>query len=77
MIVRDNASTIRACLESIKPWVDEMIVVDTGSTDATPDICRELGARVFHFPWPDSFAIARNESLKHARQRFPLSQESP
>jgi O-antigen biosynthesis protein len=67
MIVRDNASTIRACLESIKPWVDEMIVVDTGSTDATPDICRELGARVFHFPWPDSFAIARNESLKHAR----------
>ncbi|HVX12035.1 MAG TPA: glycosyltransferase [Pirellulales bacterium] len=67
MIVRDNEGTIRACLESIKPWVDEMIVVDTGSTDTTPDICRELGAKVHHFPWPDSFSIARNESLKHAR----------
>ena len=67
MIVRDNERTIRAALESIRPWVDEMIVVDTGSTDATPDICRELGAQVYHFPWPDSFAIARNESLKYAR----------
>jgi GT2 family glycosyltransferase/tetratricopeptide (TPR) repeat protein len=67
MIVRNNARTIRAALESARPWVDEMIVVDTGSTDATPDICRELGAQVYHFPWPDSFAIARNESLKYAK----------
>jgi glycosyltransferase involved in cell wall biosynthesis len=67
MIVRDNEPTIRAALESVRPWVDEMIVVDTGSTDATPDICRELGARLYHFPWPDSFSVARNESLKHAR----------
>ena len=67
MIVRNNAGTIRPCLESIKPWVDEMIVVDTGSTDETPEICRELGAQVFHFPWPDSFATARNESLKYAK----------
>jgi GT2 family glycosyltransferase/tetratricopeptide (TPR) repeat protein/SAM-dependent methyltransferase len=70
MIVRNNAGTVGACLESIKPWVDEMIVVDTGSTDATPDICRELGAEVHHFPWPDSFAIARNESLKYARGQW-------
>jgi GT2 family glycosyltransferase len=70
MIVRNNAGTIRPCLESIKPWVDEMIVVDTGSTDATPDICRELGAQVYHFPWPDSFSIARNESLKYARGQW-------
>jgi tetratricopeptide (TPR) repeat protein len=47
-----------------------MIVVDTGSTDATPDICRELGAQVYHFPWPDSFSIARNESLKYARGQW-------
>jgi GT2 family glycosyltransferase len=52
MIVRNNAGTIRPCLESIKPWVDEIIVVDTGSTDATPDICRELGAQVHHLPSP-------------------------
>lgn len=70
MIVRNNARTIRAAIESAKPWFDEIIVVDTGSTDATPDICRELGAQVYHFPWPDSFSIARNESLKHARGQW-------
>jgi GT2 family glycosyltransferase/tetratricopeptide (TPR) repeat protein/2-polyprenyl-3-methyl-5-hydroxy-6-metoxy-1,4-benzoquinol methylase/glycosyltransferase involved in cell wall biosynthesis len=66
MIVRNNASIITACLESIRPWVDEMIVVDTGSTDETPQIAARLGARVFHFPWCDSFSAARNESLRHA-----------
>jgi glycosyltransferase involved in cell wall biosynthesis len=67
MIVRDNARTIRPALESIRPWVDEMVVVDTGSTDDTPRIVAELGARVFHFTWIDHFAAARNESLRHAR----------
>jgi GT2 family glycosyltransferase/2-polyprenyl-3-methyl-5-hydroxy-6-metoxy-1,4-benzoquinol methylase len=67
MIVRDNEQTIRPCLESIRPWVDEMIVVDTGSTDATPRICEELGARVYHWAWRDDFSAARNESLKYAR----------
>ena len=67
MIVRDNAGTIRPCLESIRPWVDEMIVVDTGSTDQTPEICRELGAQVHHWAWRDDFSAARNESLRYAR----------
>jgi FkbM family methyltransferase len=67
MIVRDNARTIRACLESVRPWVDEMVVVDTGSRDETPRVAGELGARVFHFPWRDDFSAARNESLRHAR----------
>ncbi|MEX0717774.1 MAG: glycosyltransferase [Planctomycetaceae bacterium] len=67
MIVRDNEGTIRPCLESIRPWVDEMVVVDTGSSDRTPEICRELGARVFEFPWCDDFAAARNASLAPAR----------
>ncbi len=66
MIVRDNEGTIRPCLESIRPWVDEMIVVDTGSQDRTPEIARELGARIFHFDWCDHFSAARNESLRHA-----------
>jgi GT2 family glycosyltransferase/tetratricopeptide (TPR) repeat protein/2-polyprenyl-3-methyl-5-hydroxy-6-metoxy-1,4-benzoquinol methylase len=66
MIVRNNELTIRPCLESIRAWVDEMIVVDTGSTDATPQICEELGAQVFHWAWRDDFSAARNESLKHA-----------
>jgi GT2 family glycosyltransferase/tetratricopeptide (TPR) repeat protein/2-polyprenyl-3-methyl-5-hydroxy-6-metoxy-1,4-benzoquinol methylase len=66
MIVRDNENTIEACLKSIKPWVDEMIVVDTGSQDATPSIARQCGASVYHFPWCDDFSAARNESLKYA-----------
>jgi FkbM family methyltransferase len=70
MIVRDSARTLRACLEGIRPWVDEMIVVDTGSTDGTHRIAAELGAKVFHFPWCDSFSAARNESLRHARGRW-------
>jgi GT2 family glycosyltransferase/tetratricopeptide (TPR) repeat protein len=66
MIVRDNETTIRPCMESIRPWVGDMVVVDTGSKDRTPEICREYGARVFEFPWCDDFSAARNESLKHA-----------
>lgn len=67
MIVRDAARTLEACLASVRPWVDEMVVVDTGSVDETPEIARGFGARVFHFPWCDDFAAARNESLRHAR----------
>ena len=67
MIVRDSARTLADCLASIRPWVDEMIVVDTGSRDDTPAIVERFGARLFHFPWCDDFSAARNESLRHAR----------
>jgi GT2 family glycosyltransferase/tetratricopeptide (TPR) repeat protein len=70
MIARDNADTIGAAVASAKPWVDEMIVVDTGSKDATSRIARQLGARVEHFPWCDDFSAARNESLKYAHGRW-------
>ncbi|MCA9059325.1 MAG: glycosyltransferase, partial [Planctomycetaceae bacterium] len=70
MIVRDNESIIESCLLSIRPWVDEMIIVDTGSADGTADICKRLGARVFSFPWCDDFSAARNESLRHATREW-------
>lgn len=76
MIARDSSRTLRACLASISPWVDEMVVVDTGSTDDTPEIARRVGARVFHFPWCDSFSAARNESLRHARGQWLLWMDS-
>jgi glycosyltransferase involved in cell wall biosynthesis len=66
MIVKNEERVLGDCLASIKQWVDEMIVVDTGSTDRTIDIAKEHGAKVFHFPWTDSFSEARNESLKYA-----------
>jgi len=70
MIVRDAGKTLPAALESIRPCVDEMVVVDTGSRDNTAAVAVDLGARILHFPWCDSFSEARNESLRHARGRW-------
>ncbi|TXS90739.1 glycosyltransferase [Parahaliea maris] len=66
MIVRDEAFFLRDCLAAAAPHVDEMVVVDTGSSDATPDIAREFGARLFHYTWHDDYAAARNFSLQQA-----------
>lgn len=63
MIVRNEASRLEACLASVSDLVDEMVVVDTGSTDGTPALAEAHGARVFHLPWANDFAAARNESL--------------
>lgn len=63
MIVRDEARCLARCLASVRPWVDEMLVLDTGSRDATPQIARDAGARVGHFEWVDDFAAARNQAL--------------
>lgn len=76
MIARDNAPTIRPAIESIRPWVDEMIVVDTGSNDGTPDLCERLGAHVSHFPWVDDFSAARNASLDQARGKWVFWMDS-
>ncbi len=66
LIVRNEESNLPACLGSAADLVDEVVVVDTGSTDATREIATRFGARVAEFPWVDSFAAARNESLRHA-----------
>ena len=63
MIVRDEERSLERCLESARAWVDEIVVVDTGSSDATPEIARRLGARVASFAWCDDFSAARNAAL--------------
>jgi tetratricopeptide (TPR) repeat protein len=66
VIVRNEEANLPSCLESAASLVTETVVVDTGSTDATREVGRRLGARVHEFPWCDDFAAARNECLRHA-----------
>jgi glycosyltransferase involved in cell wall biosynthesis len=51
MIVKNEEDCLGRCLDSLKGIVDEMIVVDTGSTDRTVEIAKEKGATVYHFDW--------------------------
>jgi GT2 family glycosyltransferase/SAM-dependent methyltransferase/Tfp pilus assembly protein PilF len=66
MIVKNEEKNLARCLKSVRDVVDEMIVVDTGSTDKTMDIARSFGARIFEFPWTGDFSAARNVSLEKA-----------
>ena len=66
LIVRDEAQCLPAALLSLKPLADEIIVVDTGSTDKSIKIARMFGCEVFSFPWNDNFSEARNFSLSKA-----------
>jgi Flp pilus assembly protein TadD len=66
MIVRDEASFIETFVARHRSLADEIVIVDTGSTDGTPDLARRAGARVDAIAWPDDFAAARNESLARA-----------
>ena len=66
MIVKNEDRHLARCLASLKPLVDEMIIVDTGSTDNTRDIAGIFGAKVFDVEWTEDFAAARNFSLEHA-----------
>ncbi|HAN46089.1 MAG TPA: hypothetical protein DCQ32_06000 [Cyanobacteria bacterium UBA8156] len=64
-IVRNEAHQLGRCLASVAPHVDEMVVVDTGSTDHTVAIAQGFNARVYEFAWCDDFAAARNAALAH------------
>lgn len=63
MIVKNEAETLERCLESIRSSVDEIIIVDTGSTDNTVAIAERFTPLVYHFDWINDFSAARNYSL--------------
>jgi glycosyltransferase involved in cell wall biosynthesis len=71
VITRNEAHAIRACLESVA-WADEIVVVDSGSTDGTLDICRECGAKVYSMDWP-GFGPQKNRALDLAGCDWVLS----
>ena len=72
VIARNEAARIGRLLASAAPWVDGMLVLDTGSTDETGAIARAAGAQVEHFKWCDDFSAARNAALERAGGRWHL-----
>lgn len=72
-IVKNEKQNLSRCLNSVRPYVDEMIVVDTGSEDGTPEIASQQGAKVFYFPWCDDFAAARNYAISQASGKWILT----
>jgi tetratricopeptide (TPR) repeat protein len=67
MIVKNEEKLLSTCLKSIKDYVDEIIIVDTGSTDQTVPIAESFGAQVYHHPWENNFSKHRNQSFGYAK----------
>mgnify|MGYP001214626035 CR=1 FL=1 len=72
MIVKNEAEYLETCLKLARPHVDEIVVIDTGSTDGTQDIARRYADVFEEIEWPNSFAAARNYSLDRASGRYIL-----
>jgi len=72
MIVKDEEKFLEQCLLSVQGLVDEIVIVDTGSTDKTKEIALRFTSKVYDFVWDDDFAAARNESLKYATGEWIL-----
>jgi glycosyltransferase involved in cell wall biosynthesis/Flp pilus assembly protein TadD len=72
LIVRNEEKLLEKCLNSIRDYVDEIIIVDTGSTDRTVEIAESFGARIYHHPWEDHFSRHRNQSFGYAKYDWIL-----
>lgn len=72
MIAKDEERFLRGCLESVKDAADEIVLVDTGSSDGTVQIATEFGAKIVRHRWNDDFSEARNVSLAHATGDWAL-----
>ncbi|HPL62879.1 MAG TPA: glycosyltransferase [Syntrophales bacterium] len=72
MIVRDESASLARAIESVRHAADEILVVDTGSSDRTREIAAEYGCRVIQIPWEDDFAKARNAGLRELSGDYVL-----
>lgn len=72
MIVKDEQDLLPRCLDSVQGIADEIIIVDTGSQDATKEIAQRYTNKLYDYQWDQDFAAARNESLRHATGKWIL-----
>ncbi|MGH0951064.1 tetratricopeptide repeat-containing glycosyltransferase family 2 protein [Bacillus mycoides] len=72
MIVKNEEQTISRCLESVKDIVNEIIIIDTGSTDKTKELVKNYNAKIYDFKWIDNFSAARNFAFSKATQKYIL-----
>ena len=70
LIVKDEESNIQDCIDSFSGLFDELIVVDTGSSDKTKNLAVESGAKVFDFEWKNDFSSARNFAISKANSDY-------
>lgn len=70
MIVKDEEEVLQQCLTSVKDLVDEIIIVDTGSTDGTKEIAKQFTDKIFDFKWIDDFSAARNFAFSKATMDY-------
>lgn len=77
MIVKNEEKNLRECLEAMRPILQqidsELIIADTGSTDATVSIAKEYTENVFYFEWCDDFAAARNATIDRAKGEWYMA----
>lgn len=72
MIVRNEEEVLGRCLASVRDFVDEIVIVDTGSQDKTKEIASKFTSNIYDFCWEDDFAAARNFSFSQAREEYLL-----
>ncbi len=76
MIVKNEEKILARCLDSIADLMDEIIIVDTGSTDATKEIAARYTDKIYDFTWIDDFSAARNFSFSKATQEYIYSADA-
>ncbi|AOT69322.1 tetratricopeptide repeat-containing glycosyltransferase family 2 protein [Geosporobacter ferrireducens] len=76
VITKNEEKNLSRCIESAKNIVDEIIIVDTGSTDRTVEIAESYGARIFYYPWNDNFSDAKNFAFCQAKGSWILTMDA-
>ncbi|MFA8343790.1 MAG: glycosyltransferase [Rhodothermaceae bacterium] len=72
MIIKNEEKFLEDCLKSVVDLADEIVIVDTGSTDRSLEIAEKYSAKIFHFEWINNFAAARNYALQHSTGNWIL-----